>query len=102
MQLSDMPDVGRDNDTYGERRRGEGMSRVFRDILVTAEPEPDSYELMDCMEELEIISGEQGEDHQYTVFAQVFGHKESAAQFYLTGKILTPDQSIRIKAILSE
>jgi hypothetical protein len=78
------------------------MSRVFRNILVTLDPEPDAHLLMDCMDELTAFYEENGEFQGYTVFAQVFGHKESATQFYLTGKILTPDQSIRIKAILSE
>lgn len=78
------------------------MSRIFRDILVTVEPEPDAHELMDCMEELSAIHAKLGDNHEHSVFCQIYRSKDSAAQFYLTGKILTPDQSHRIKAILSE
>jgi hypothetical protein len=78
------------------------MSRIFRDILVTVEPEPGAHELVDCMEELNSIHKELGENHEHAVFAQVFGHLDSKAKYYITGKILTPDQAHRIKAILTE
>ena len=78
------------------------MSRIFKEILVTLEPEPDAHELLDCMEELESIHAEFGDNHEHAVFAQVWGSKSSKTQFYLTGKILTPDQGHRIKAILAE
>lgn len=78
------------------------MSRIFREILVSVETAPDAHELLDCMAELKAIHEELGDNHQHSVFAQVYGHLESQTKFYLTGKILTPDQAHRIKAILSE
>ena len=78
------------------------MSRIFREILVTVAPAPDAYELRDCMAELKSIYEEQGDNHQHSVFAQVFNHSESDDKYYLTGKIITPDQGDRIRAILAE
>lgn len=78
------------------------MSRVFRDVLVTVEPTPNAHELMDCMEELQAIYEENPKGPKHAVFAQVYSSKDSAARFYLTGKILTPSQALRIRDILGE
>ena len=78
------------------------MSRIFRDILVKVEPEPDAHELLDCMEELSAIHAELGDGHEHSIFAQIYRHLDSTDKFYLTGKMLTPDQGRRIKAILAE
>lgn len=81
---------------------GDRMGRIFREILVTAELKPDAHELLDCMDELRAIHEQFGDNHGYAVFAQVWGCENVTTQFYLTGKILTPDQAHRIKAILAE
>ena len=78
------------------------MSRTFENILVTVDPKPDAHELLDCYDELRAIYEDLGEGHNYSVFAQVFGHAEDPLKFYLTGKILTPAQGERIRAILAE
>lgn len=78
------------------------MSRMFREILVSLEETPSAYELLDCMKELKRLHEKLGDNHQHSVFAQVYGSAQSASKFYLTGKILTPDQAHRIKAILAE
>jgi len=77
-------------------------NRIFRDILVTVDGEPGTNELVDCMEELQTIFDELSGNHGHSVFAQVYGHSDTKFKLYLTGKILTPDQAKRIRAILAE
>jgi len=79
------------------------MGRIFREIPVfTYGLDQEAHELSDCMEELKLIHEELGDNHGYSVFAQIFGDTESKSRFYLTGQILTPDKSRRIRDILTE
>lgn len=73
----------------------------FSEVLIQVDlGEPNSELLIAEYNKLERIYDEQGEDHGHTIVAQIFASKMGPPHYFLSGRVLTPDESKAFAEIL--
>lgn len=75
---------------------------AFREAEIEVLKSQAGLEMIEEYEKLERLADLHGDNHGYTFVCQVFAHKTYRDRFFLTGRVLEPEQSKALAEILKK